>query len=150
MNSPNRLIFMDVTKNARVKAQEVMLRRETTHVPARKMREMARRIQGTIRKMPHCQVSKTAQQVPTRPLNFENTKTQRKRIMTLREATLPSSLNAHQNHGPPQSVHRFHQPPNTSSIRYERSKSTSTPQDTAQRSSTISTSNGEGMVKNSL
>ena len=54
------------------------------------------------------------------------------------------------NHDPPQSVHRFHQPPSTSSIRYERSKSTRTPQDTAQQSSTLSKSNGEGMVKNSL
>ena len=70
MNSPNRLMFMEVTKNARVKAHEVMLKRETTRVPARKMREMARKIQGTIRKMPHCPVSKTAQQVPTRALNF--------------------------------------------------------------------------------
>ena len=70
MNSRNRLMFLEVTKGARVKAHEVMLRRGTTHVPARKTREMARRIQGTIRKMPHCPVSKTAQQVPTSALNF--------------------------------------------------------------------------------
>ena len=44
MNSPNRLMLMEVTKNARVKAHEVMLRRETTRFPARKMREMARKI----------------------------------------------------------------------------------------------------------
>ena len=54
------------------------------------------------------------------------------------------------NYEPLQSVYRFHQPPSTSSIPYERSKSTSAPQDTAQRSPTLSTSNGEGMVKNSL
>ena len=60
MNSPNRLIFMEVTRNARVKAHEVMLRRETTHVPARKMREMARKIQGTIRK---CLIAQSPRQL---------------------------------------------------------------------------------------
>ena len=35
MNSPNRLIFVEVTKKPPVKTQEVMLRRERTHVPAR-------------------------------------------------------------------------------------------------------------------
>ena len=96
MNSRTRLIFMEVTKNTRVKVQEVMLTRETTHVPARKTREMARKIQRTIWKIPHCPVSKTAQQIPTRALNFQNSKTRRKRVMALSEATLASALNAHQ------------------------------------------------------
>ena len=40
-----------------VKPQEVMFRRETTRVQARKMRDMATKIQRTIRKMPRWKAS---------------------------------------------------------------------------------------------